>query len=293
MAIAVISDIHGNVPALEAVIEDLRHLQVDEVLVCGDLVGRGPQGHAVVRRIAELGWRCLKGNHEDFLERIRCSKLRETDLLPSTWPALQWMAKDLTVADDAFIEALPMTLEPESATGMRLFHGSPQSFSRGIGSWTVDAELRSHWESADAQLLVCAHTHRTMERTVADGSVVNVGSVGLPFNGDTRSQYAVFSPSRGRWEVSFRRIDYDRDGFKRIFDSSGFLAAGGIYARLLLREVETARSHLVPYMKWCKLTENPFTFATMERFLSDFTPGESQSAFFERLRISLQDDDDI
>ena len=293
MVIAVISDIHGNVPALEAVIEDLQEQGVDEVLVCGDLVGRGPQGHAVIRCVVDLGWRCLKGNHEDFLERIRHSKLRENDLSPSTWPALRWMAQDLTSDDDAFIRDLPLTLTPESDPRIRLFHGTPTSFSRGIGPWTSESELLRHWSAVEENLLVCAHTHRTMQIPVGSGLVVNVGSVGLPFNGDTRAQYALISSTSGEWEVCFRRVEYDQEAFLRVFETSGFLSAGGIYAALLQREVETARSHLVPYMKWCELTESQLTADTMQRFLSEFPLGASQASFFERVRLTHRTDDDV
>ena len=293
MTIAVISDIHGNIPALEAVIDDLRAQQVDEILVCGDLVGRGPQGHAVIRRIVDLGWPCLKGNHEDFLERIRQARLRETDLAPSTWPALQWMAADLTAEDDAFIAALPLTLTSASDPRVRLFHGTPSSFSRGIGPWTPNSEFSRCWEAVEETVLVVAHTHRTLQRSVASGLVVNVGSVGLPFNGDTRAQYAIIGEHRDEWEVTFRRVEYDQEAFLKVFETTGFLSAGGSYSALLRREVETARSHLVPYMKWCELTKREFTPASLELFLSELIPGESQAAFFERIRVTQKNDDGV
>ncbi len=69
--IAVIADIHGNMPALEAVISDLADQAVDEVLVGGDLVGRGPEGSRVVKRVRELGWPAIGGNHEDYLLAFR------------------------------------------------------------------------------------------------------------------------------------------------------------------------------------------------------------------------------
>ena len=69
--IAVLADVHGNVPALEAVLDDIVAQRPDEVLVGGDLVGRGPCGKEVVLRLSELGWRGVRGNHEDYLLAFR------------------------------------------------------------------------------------------------------------------------------------------------------------------------------------------------------------------------------
>ena len=69
--VAIISDVHGNVPALEAVLEDLERRPVDEVIVGGDLVGRGPEGSKVVARIRATGWPNVRGNHEDYLLGFR------------------------------------------------------------------------------------------------------------------------------------------------------------------------------------------------------------------------------
>lgn len=75
--IAIIADIHANVPALEAVLADIETVGVDEVLVNGDLVGRGPSGSAVVDRIRELGWRSTRGNHEDYHLQFRREEVPE------------------------------------------------------------------------------------------------------------------------------------------------------------------------------------------------------------------------
>ena len=70
-SIAILADVHGNVPALEAVLADLERHPVDEVLVGGDLVGRGPQGRRAVAMIRATGWPCVRGNHEDYLLGFR------------------------------------------------------------------------------------------------------------------------------------------------------------------------------------------------------------------------------
>ncbi len=192
MRIAVIADIHGNMPALESVLADLETQKVDEVLVGGDLVGRGPQGSQVVRRIADLGWPTIRGNHEEYLLEFRRGKVPADWLETDEWAASRWMATELSDDDEAFIDALPFSLTSRNDQGIRLVHGSPRSTNEGIGPWSSNEELSAHLESIDEQVLVCAHTHRPLEHRSGSALIVNVGSVGLPFNGDRRAQYVIF-----------------------------------------------------------------------------------------------------
>ncbi len=289
--IAVLSDIHGNVPALEAVIEDLAGRAVDEVLVGGDLVGRGPQGTAVVRRIAELGWRTIRGNHEEYLLEFRAGDVPAEWLHAAEWSAARWMAAELGADEARWIEALPFSLTSRLAPGLRLVHGTPSSTREGIGPWTSDRRIGEHWSRVDEDLLVCAHTHRPLRREVEGGLVVNVGSVGLPFNRDRRAQYAILEIGEGGaapgdargWRVEMRAVPYDLDRILRIYDETGFLAAGGVTARLLRMELEHAAPLLVPFLEWCKACGEAPDEDRLVRFAEAHTPGEPLGPFFERL----------
>ena len=90
--LAVLADVHGNMPALEAVIEDIESHGVDEVLVGGDLVGRGPEGSLVTRRIRELGWPSIRGNHEEYVLTFRKGEVPADWLEAKEWAAARWMA---------------------------------------------------------------------------------------------------------------------------------------------------------------------------------------------------------
>ncbi|MFP4599226.1 MAG: metallophosphoesterase family protein [Persicimonas sp.] len=284
--IAVISDIHANPYALEAVVDDLGRAGVDEVLLGGDLVGRGPLGGRVVDMIREIGWRSVRGNHEDYTLDFRRRQVPETWLSAPEWAASRWMADEIDDEHAAYIDALPFTLTAESVPSLRLFHGSPRSHREGLGEWTPNETLQEHFDSIEEPLLVCAHTHRPMVREIGDGLIVNVGSVGLPFNGDERAQYAIFTHKPSGWEVEFRQVDYDRESFLREYETSGFLAEGGISADLLRREVETARPFLVPFLKWTEMTERPPREESLAAFLEVYNPGMTMAEFFELVRES-------
>lgn len=284
--IAVIADIHGNRPALDAVLDDLVTHDVDEILVGGDLVGRGPQGSRVVARIRELGLDTIGGNHEEYVLAARRGELPDVWHDTDVWAAARFMAEEL---DDAHVEhltALPFSMARE---GLRLVHGTPDSNREGIGPWTKDEEIARHLRAVDEPLLVCAHTHRPVIRTLPADSevgrrtVVNVGSVGLPFNRDQRAQYALFTRQRNTWRPTLHQVAYDIEAILAIYETSGFLAHGGVTARLLRMEIEHATPLLVPFLAWAKATGTPPDSTHLATFLDFHHPKDSLPAFYQRL----------
>lgn len=281
--VAVLADIHGNMPALEAVIDDLEAQQIDEVLVGGDLVGRGPQGSRVIQRIDELGWPSVRGNHEDYLLTFRRGEVPPDWLEADEWSASRWMAADLTDDDVRYMEALPFSLRSQSLHQIHLVHASPRSNNDGIGPWTSERSMKRHFDSVAESVLVCAHTHRPLHQQLADGHVVNVGSVGLPFNGDRRAQYVVFEENDKGLVVQFRQVEYDLEQILEIYDSSGFLSEGGVTAKLLILELENAQPYLVPFLQWASTLRVPPVEDQVDVFRSFYDPDEPMRRFFERL----------
>lgn len=289
--IAVLADVHGNVPALEAVLDDLARVRPDEILVGGDLVGRGPQGHAVVRRMEGLGWPSVKGNHEDYLLGFRRGEVPDDWLIEAQWAASRWMAAELSDEDVRYIEGLSFSIASEREPELRLVHGSPRSNEEGLGPWCSQGQLEGFWDLVEEPLLVCAHTHRPLiQRFEGGGLVVNVGSVGLPFNGDRRAQYAILERRREGWEVELRQVPYDVDEILEIYETSGFLEHGDVTAHLLELELKHAVPLLVPFLKWAEVLDVPPTRATVEDFLDFHAPGDSLRSFFQRLRAMDTED---
>jgi putative phosphoesterase len=282
--IAVISDIHGNPVALDAVIDDIEQRDIDEVLVGGDLVGRGPLGSAVVERIAERQWACVRGNHEDYLINFFKKDVPPEWLVTDEWAASRWMAAELDEAHIEYMDALPFTVSSSLEPSLRLFHGSPDSHSDGIGDWTSESKLERHWDAIDEHVLACAHTHRPLVRDVKGGLIVNVGSVGLPFNGDWRAQYAIFEFDGLDWDVEFATVEYDRDRFLESYERTGFLQEGDVTARLLKMEVEDARPYLVPFLKWAEYTNRTPNATQLAPFLDVYDPQCTMKEFFELLQ---------
>ena len=125
--IAVLADVHGNMPAWEAAVHDVLRQSPDEVLLAGDLVGRGPQGAAVVQMAGRLGWRGVRGNHEDYLLAFRRGAVPDHWLQDPEWAAARWMAEELGAVGERVVTCLPFDLVARTAPEMRVVHGSPSS----------------------------------------------------------------------------------------------------------------------------------------------------------------------
>ena len=286
-SVAILADIHGNPFALEAVLEDIARQPPTEAIVAGDLVGRGPMGSAVVERVRGLGWPCIRGNHEDYLLSFCRGDVPAAWLTTDEWAASRWMAAELGAAQRAWIDALPFSVASAAAPPLRVVHGTPRSHSEGLGAWTSDADLDLHLDSIEEGALICAHTHRPMARERPGGLVVNTGSVGLPFNGDWRAQYALLHQEGDRWRPEFRQVEYDREAFLRAYETTGFEREGRITARLLRFEVETARPHLVPFLTWCRITSRPPEPDQLDAFFSVYDPSQSMMAFVTQIKATV------
>jgi predicted phosphodiesterase len=209
MRIAVVSDIHGNRTAFEAVLEDLRQTSPDLILHGGDLADGGASPAEIVDRIRELGWPGVVGNTDEMLFRPESL----TDFAESQSPKLQSLfttiaemataTRDL-LGDDrlTWLRALPHIL---SHGPMALVHASAESLWRAPTPEASDAELESVYRPLRHPIVIYGHIHRSYIRRVSEMVVANTGSVGPSFDGDRRASYLLLDDS----EPTIRRVEYD------------------------------------------------------------------------------------
>jgi putative phosphoesterase len=246
MKIAVLSDIHGNLPALRTAANDVARWQPDLVVVNGDIVNRGPHSLSCLNFVQHKervdGWHLLRGNHEDFL--VGCAHPNRPRSGPkyelirfALWSCAQLNDNVATLAKlpDRFSWTAP------DGSEIRITHGSMVNNRDGIFPKTSDEEIRCKIQPAPA-VFVTAHTHVPLIRQVDDTLVVNVGSVGAPFDGDRRPSYGRFQwqPATG-WQAGIVRLNYDQQEIERDYVESGFLAEAGPFAQLMLVELRLAR----------------------------------------------------
>jgi putative phosphoesterase len=194
MRVAAISDIHGNLPALAAVLADVEQEGVDEIIVGGDSVS-GPWPVEVLERLEAVGARVVRGNADRLvLERD------ETHLGA-------WSADRLGPERLAAVARWPLTLELEVAGLGRvlLCHSTPQSDDPIYTRITPDEQVIDLLGAVAADVVVCGHTHMQYDRRLSSGlRLVNPGSVGLPYEGRPGAFWALLGP-----DVEFRHTPYD------------------------------------------------------------------------------------
>ncbi len=275
MRVAVIADIHANVPALEAVMADVASLGADRLVVNGDVVNRGPGNVEAMRLLGERLASGTLGNHDDLMRMWveRDPELPAEWFDDPFWASAGWAARQLQDAGlvDA-IRRLPMTLRISvaGAPSLLVSHGSPRHYREGYGKYLTDEAISEITQMHPADVLVGSHTHRPLQRRWGHYLVLNTGAVGSPFNGDPRAQYLVLTLEDGRWAPQFRRVPYDREAALRAFADSGYLDEGGLSARIFLEELRNARSYLVPFLMWCEEQGRERSEAAWEEFQRRF-----------------------
>lgn len=250
--IAIVSDIHGNLPALEAVLRDLDQVWPDRVYVNGDVVNRGPQSKECLDRVRALGWPVVFGNHEEYVLKCRHGAPGEDWASPFWLPVHRLAQEELSADDIAYLEALPRSrlIALPGLPAIRLVHGSLRALNEGLGFWMTDDELLAAVDSAPEPVVVGAHTHRTYQRRVGGRWVLNSGAVGAPYNGDPAAQYLLLAGRDGAWEAEFRAVPYDRAPVYAAWARTGYLEVS-VAARLMQYELQTATYHFGPYFDFC------------------------------------------
>ena len=205
MRVAALYDIHGNAPALEAVLEELRRERVDQVIVGGD-VFPGPMAIEALELLLalDLPVRFLHGNGDRVVLDI--AEGRDTDPIPAAHrPAIEWVARQLRAEDRRLLRSWPDTVRLQiDGVGDVLFcHATPRNDRDIFTRLTPEVKLTSAFASTGAPFIVCGHTHMQFDRRVAGVRVVNAGSVGMPF-GEPGAYWLSIGP-----ELRLRRTEYD------------------------------------------------------------------------------------
>jgi len=208
MRIAVLSDIHGNLTALEAVIADLRQTAPDLILHGGDLADSGSSPVEVLDRIRDLNWPGVLGNTDEML--VRPESL-EAFASQSKAPASMWaMIREMAAATRAalgpdrlaWLSQLPMR---QIHAPIALVHASPESCWHAPAPSASEDDLLSIFSPLGQPIAIYGHTHIPSIREIHGLTLINSGSVGLPYDGDLRASYALIDGNT----ASIRRVEYD------------------------------------------------------------------------------------
>lgn len=211
MRVAFFSDVHSNLPALEAVLADIAQAGVDQRYALGDLVGYAPWPNEVLERLQAEGITSVMGNYDEGtgLDLTECGCAYTNPIEEALGDrSFAWTKAHTSEANKAWLRSLPREIRLE-ADGKRylLVHGSPRRINEYLYEDKPDATFARIAAGADAEVIVCGHTHRPYDKIIGEFRFVNDGSAGKPKDGDPRACWALFDTVTDA--VEFRRIEYD------------------------------------------------------------------------------------
>ncbi len=230
MRVAALYDIHGNLPALEAVLDEVRRVGVDHVVVGGDVLP-GPMPRETLDRLLDLGvpTHFIHGNGESAV--LAVLRGEEPVAVPEPFrDIIRWNADQLTPEQGRLLRDWPLTFRlPVPGLGDVLFcHATPRNDTDIFTRVTPAERLVPLFEPHRAAVAVVGHTHMPFDRTVGTTRVVNPGSVGMPF-GEPGAYWLLLGP-----DVQLRRTDYDREAAAKRLRATAYPQADDFAAKNVL-----------------------------------------------------------
>jgi putative phosphoesterase len=208
MRVAIISDVHGNLTALDAIVSDLKQQKPDLVFHGGDLATAGCNPAEVIDCISDAGWAGVLGNTDEMLfddRGLRAMEASAAKLKPLMATLKQFARTTRKMIGEqriAWLRQLPPELRHEE---MVLLHASPGNVWKAPMDTADDAVLAETYSSLNAKAVVYCHIHRPFVRQAGGMTICNCGSVGSPYDGDRRASYLVIDDD----QPSIRRVEYD------------------------------------------------------------------------------------
>lgn len=238
MRVAAIYDIHGNLPALEAVLDDIRRAKVDQILIGGDVVpGPMPRQTIECLKDCDIPMQFVQGNGDRVVLALMSGK-PVSEVPEAFLDNIRWNAEQLRPDDRRWLSNWPKTLRLEiPELGHVLFcHATPRNDTEIFTRLTPDDRLLPIFAGANAPLVVCGHTHMQFDRMIGSTRVVNAGSVGMPFQ-EPGAYWLLLGP-----DVELRRTDYDFAKAAKQIRASGYPQADHFATRNVMKPPSEAET---------------------------------------------------
>lgn len=213
MKLAIFSDVHSNLPALQAVLADIAAAEVDDRYVLGDLVGYAPWPNETLELLRREDIPIVMGNYDDGAgyDRDECGCAYKDPTEEALGDeSFAWTKAHTSDANKAYLRSLhPQIRFEQDGQRFLLVHGSPRKINEYLFEDKPDSTFERIAAGAEADVIVCGHTHRQYTKQVGNTLFINVGSAGKPKDGDPRACWALIETSAADVNVEFRRVEYD------------------------------------------------------------------------------------
>jgi len=249
MRLAVIADIHGSLPSLEAVLQEVQALSVDGLLVAGDMTC-GPNSAEVLQQLQkENAWMVL-GNNEGYLLRFDSGQAPNWWHTSRQWAFNRWVYRTIDRASLDLLHSLPeqRVIDLPGAAPIRMFHGSLSALNEHLYPGFNPGSLEDAFARTIEPVLVCGHTHIPWHEYRDGRLAFNPGAVMFPCDGDLNAQYAILTWKTKGWKVEHRSVAYDHSLVRKAFTDTGLLQEGGAFARSLLLAIETGQDVTLKFL---------------------------------------------
>jgi putative phosphoesterase len=225
MKLAIISDIHGNIYGLEAVIKDIEEKGVTDIFCTGDLVGYGPRPNEVIDLIRKRNIPTVMGNYDDAIGNMRlicgCDYKDEKSLQLGE-KSLLWTSNNTSETNKQWLKELPEEIRI-TFSGMRLLfvHGSPRALNEYLYEDTPENYIKDLFNEFGADTLVCGHTHLPYIKKTSAGCIVNAGSAGKPKHGNPNVTYVVLEVAGGKLTGQIIEVPYKFEVAAKLIEQVG------------------------------------------------------------------------
>jgi putative phosphoesterase len=258
MKIAVLSDIHGNLTALNAVLNDIKDLGINKYIIAGDHICDCPEPNEVLEKVKSLNGYIIKGNREEYVLNYHKGMHDEWNKYKQK-ASVVWTHNTMDKDNIKYIEELPEQLSislPQMDT-IRVVHGSPFAMREDLFPDKYPERLEKALNTINESVLICGHTHESWSKVSHNKLVVNPGSVGVPFNKSKCAEYAVLTWEVNKWTASHHKVKYDLKELEDVFYESGLFKSSRAWSRVTLRSIKEGEDLVMDFIKYAyNLAEN-------------------------------------
>lgn len=251
MRLAILSDIHGNLPALEVALDQIDKIGVDGIISAGDMVG-GPFPDLVIERLQARNCRMIRGNNEDYILQLASDNSPEWWHKSKQFAFIRWNFEQLKEETVAFLKSLPdqLGITLPGKESIRVVHGSPRSISELVYPDRDVKHLDLALDMIAEKNLILGHTHIPWQMRRRGKLALNPGSVSGTLNGTLGGSYAILNSEEEKWRVNIHELHYDISLTRKAFLDTGLLAAGGKIAECWLHDLETGVNSMPRFVEY-------------------------------------------
>jgi predicted phosphodiesterase len=243
MRLAVLADVHGNLQALEAVLDHAQKQNVDQIVIAGDLINYLADSRACWDLVQSLQLPMVRGNHERYVFHYD-TPFAHPDWVKEQFMGLKWVVKQFSNAEREMMSALPLAICLEN---LLIVHASFRDDYDTISPETPVSELEKMFAGSSEQFIIRGHNHRSFSVKFAGRIIESLGSVGLPLDGTPEAKYAVAEKQGNYWHFLRHQVAYDKEKAVERLRESGYLEAYGPIGKIALRELQTSRDYIVRF----------------------------------------------